>query len=157
MDYEKEYKEALERARALRNEAIENGYVIDYIKDYETIFPELRDSEDEMTRRNLIKFLTTIKEISESGRTTWVVRKDDAEMCKSFLSYLEKQKEQKPAEWSEEDEEHLKSIISTIEMRMNDCEDASAVLGYYDSDISWLKSLRPDKNSNGNEVHKTRY
>lgn len=46
-------------------------------------------------------------------------------------------------EWSEEDEEHLKSIISTIEMCMMDCEDAKAVLGYYESDISWLKSLRP--------------
>ena len=50
-------------------------------------------SEGERTRKSLIKFLTDIKEISESGRTTWAVRKEDAEICKSFLDYLEKQKE----------------------------------------------------------------
>lgn len=51
--------------------------------------------------------------------------------------------EQKSAEWSEEDEAHRKSIISTIEMCMKDNESAECVLGYYDSDIAWLKSLRP--------------
>jgi len=50
---------------------------------------------DERIKKSLIKFLTDIKEISESGRTTWAVRKEDAEMCKSFLAWLEKQKEQK--------------------------------------------------------------
>lgn len=51
------------------------------------------ESEDEKIRKSLIKFLTDIKEISESGRTSWAIRKDDAEMCKSFIDYLEKQKE----------------------------------------------------------------
>ena len=59
----------------------------------ETIFPELQESNDERTKKSLIKFLTDIKEISESGRTSWAVRKEDAEMCKSFLAWLEKQKE----------------------------------------------------------------
>lgn len=55
----------------------------------------VKKSDDEKIRKSLIKFLTDIKEISESGRTTWAVRKEDAEMCKSFLAWLEKQKEQK--------------------------------------------------------------
>lgn len=55
----------------------------------------VRESDDERIKKSLIKFLTDIKEISESGRTTWAVRKEDAEMCKSFLAWLEKQKEQK--------------------------------------------------------------
>jgi len=53
-------------------------------------------------------------------------------------------KEQKPAEWSEEDEAHRKSIISTIEMCMNECsKGAKVILDCYESDIAWLKSLRP--------------
>lgn len=55
----------------------------------------VRGNDDERVKKSLIKFLTDIKEISESGRTTWAVRKEDAEMCKSFIAWLEKQKEQK--------------------------------------------------------------
>jgi ribosomal protein S18 acetylase RimI-like enzyme len=62
-------------------------------KKLEKMFPALRESKDERMRKSLIKFLTEIKEISESGRTTWAVREDDAEMCKSFLAYLEKQRD----------------------------------------------------------------
>ena len=53
----------------------------------------VRGNDDERIKKSLIKFLTDIKEISESGRTSWAVRKEDAEMCKSFLAWLEKQKE----------------------------------------------------------------
>jgi len=63
---------------------------------FETLVPELRESEDERTRKELIEFISAVKSISESGRSTWAVRKDDVEMCNAFLSYLEKQKEQKP-------------------------------------------------------------
>lgn len=62
-------------------------------KKLEKMFPELQESNDERTKKSLIKFLTDIKEISESGRTSWAVRKEDAEMCKSFIAYLEKQKD----------------------------------------------------------------
>jgi len=62
----------------------------------EAIAPELRESEDERTRKRLIEFISAVKIISESGRSTWAVGKDDVEMCNAFLSYLEKQKEQKP-------------------------------------------------------------
>ena len=54
----------------------------------------VRGNDDERIKKSLIKFLTDIKEISESGRTSWAVRKEDAEMCKSFLDYLGKQKVQ---------------------------------------------------------------
>ena len=124
MDYEEKYKEALERARALRNEAIEKEYAVDYIKDYETIFPELRESEDERIRRNLIKFLTCIKEISKSGRTTLAIRKEDAEMCECFLDYLKKEKVQKPAEWSEEDKAMIECLIRHTQKEFDElCND----------------------------------
>lgn len=64
-------------------------------EDAEHYFPQLRESEDEdeRTRKRLIEFISDIKRISESGRRSWAVRKDDVEMCDAFLSYLEKQKE----------------------------------------------------------------
>lgn len=87
MEYEKKYKEALERARALRNEAIEKEYAVDYIKDYETIFPELAESEDERIRKDivaLIEFgLTEGSAVSPGSHTT----KEEA------LVWLEKQRE----------------------------------------------------------------
>lgn len=50
-------------------------------------------SEDEQTRKRLIDFISNIKAISESGRNSLAIRKDDAEMCDAFLSYIEKQKD----------------------------------------------------------------
>lgn len=92
----KAYDEALKKTRIYRDNArIAEDYVA--VARYENIFPELRESEDEKTRKRLIKFISDVKRISESGRNSWAVRKDDAEMCNTFLSYLEKQKEQKPS------------------------------------------------------------
>ena len=79
--YEREIPEGYE-AR------IEGNKVIIELKETE--------SEDERIRKELIKFISDIKRISENGRETWAVRKSDADMCAAFLSYLEKLKEQKP-------------------------------------------------------------
>lgn len=49
---------------------------------------------------------------------------------------------QKPAEWSEEDEKHIHSIISTIECCKAQYKEAIAVIEQYDSDLDWLKSLK---------------
>lgn len=84
----KAYDEALKRAR----QKIDAGLLAE--DDLSYIFPQLSESDDERTRRCLIEFISDIKRISESGRNSWAVRKDDAEMCNAFLSYLEKQKEQ---------------------------------------------------------------
>ena len=200
MDYKKKYEEALEIAKK-----IHSGNGIDAPSDWTTleiIFPELRETEDERIRKELIFFLK--EEIPQCSI------KEHADKLNEFVSYLEKQKpvecikfdnefvdqvshliasvlngeheynegfvkyvaqsllgyakkeqnnvtingEPIPTEnqsvdismeWSEEDELHRKSIISTIEMCMKDNERASAVLGYYYSDIAWLKSLRPVK------------
>ena len=51
----KRYDEALERCRKLYNEAKANEYTSG-IEDYETIFPELAESEDERIRKTLITF-----------------------------------------------------------------------------------------------------
>lgn len=51
--------------------------------------------------------------------------------------------EQNPAAWSEEDENHVKSILSTIECCKAQFPNAHAVVEAYNADIEWLKSLRP--------------
>lgn len=116
-----------------REEAIQNikkliGFSDTLDESISTLFPELKESEDERIRKELLAVINDL------------VLPDEQKA--RFNAYLEKQKEQKPVEWSEEDKEHLKSIISTIERVQNDeDETAASVLGYYESDIAWLKSL----------------
>ena len=92
MDFEKAYEEALERAK--------QGLPID------EIFPELKESEDERNRKQIVGF---IRWAIDRGSIT----NEQREMSDSWLAYLERQKdkvvefdhdrEQKPAEWSEEE------------------------------------------------------
>ena len=69
MDYEKKYKEAFERARELSKTT--TG------ANYEYIFPELKESEDERTRKEILDYI------------------DKATGCKRWVAWLEKQGEQK--------------------------------------------------------------
>lgn len=68
----------------------------------QTLIPELAENEDEKIRKEMIEFLNQYKEDGLRGVdiTPWI-------------AYLEKQKEQKQVEWSEEDEiiERIKSVI----------------------------------------------
>ena len=86
MDYEKAYKEALERAR----KKIYGGGVF-YVEDIKSIFPELADSEDERIRKEILEYF---KQFESDG-----LRGVD---IADWIAWLEKKKEQKPAEQSEE-------------------------------------------------------
>jgi hypothetical protein len=85
MDYEKKYNEALKWMRELYP-----GLHGATKEDAEHYFPELAESEDERMRRMLIDRLRSAEELTDELRE-WI------------LSYLEKQKEQKPAESPNED------------------------------------------------------
>lgn len=75
MDYEKAYKEALERARKYMDE----GYTV-LMPD---LFPELRESEDERISKEIIHYiLYKANGVSEEQEHAWI-------------SYLEKRKGQK--------------------------------------------------------------
>lgn len=106
------YEEALERARA--------GVPID------EVFPELKESEDERIRKNCIHFLGLQK-----------AHHADTSEIDECISYLEKQKEQKPAEWSEEDEKMLETFLHKLEV----CDLLT------NKEVAWakhrLKSIRP--------------
>lgn len=81
MDYEKKYKEALERARQFSEHPLQedSSNIVEYI------FPELRESENERTRKEIISFLQLPHKqfVGERKQEKWI-------------AWLEKQGEQKP-------------------------------------------------------------
>lgn len=79
MDYKKKYEEALERAKNLHdNHALGKPFIY---KTCEDIFPELKESEDERIRKDIIFFLT---------RNTLLFG-DDINKYISWIAWLEKQ------------------------------------------------------------------
>lgn len=85
MDYEKAYKEALERAREIIKDYEKRGLKeqLFYAKeDLEGIFPELQESEDEKIRKGIIRCV--------KGNMP------DNDFRKKYLAWLEKQGEQNP-------------------------------------------------------------
>jgi beta-glucosidase/6-phospho-beta-glucosidase/beta-galactosidase len=111
----KAYDEALLRAKSkIKNDKDHVLYEDDVIE----IFPELKESEDEKIRKDLIQW------IDEFPDTIW-----RGHYKKEILAWFKKQGEQKPA-WSEEDEKMVKDIIAAIDAL------------YYHGMVKWLKSLK---------------
>lgn len=125
MDYEKLYKEALERARTI----VENQNASSVWKDWLcNTFPELK-SEDERIREELITFV--------KGS----IQDEESEQRKAYLDWLEKQ-EQKPA-WSEEDEAHINSIIDyLLDYKLLVYEEDMNVANGAQKELNWLNSLK---------------
>ena len=86
MDYEKLYKESLERAKKLHKDAIMLQLEQD-IKDYEYIFPKLKESEEETIRKMCMRYLDR-----EYQHCSFAYDRKNIEKC---ISWLEKQCESK--------------------------------------------------------------
>lgn len=126
MDYEKKYKEALERARNLHKDAIDMGENI-RAKQCEIIFPELKENEDERIRKALIRFHKSTIDI-------------DGIKGADVIAWLEKQGEQNSV-WSEEDDAHVNSLLKRLEGL---CRNEFTTTRFaINEDEDWLKSLRP--------------
>lgn len=167
MDYEKKYNEAMLRAE----EAVQKGCLD---KDmFDIIFPS-EESEDEKTRKDLVNFILykaghLVDEKTEHRFVTYLERQKEQkpsiniDQLKSLmLQYLQEAAnekddsdieadtdkwarkilgydfEQKPAEWSEEDELMILTVIQTLE--------TLGGRGTTGMQIDWLKSLRPSWN-----------
>lgn len=91
------YDEALERAREIKSKILSSHLSIESCKtvsEYiDTIIPELAESDDERIRKWLVNYF---KEVGKS----WIHRDISPEQ---IITYLEKQKEQKPEVLSGED------------------------------------------------------
>lgn len=87
MDYEKKYKDALERARNYHKQLLDEDNP-EWASEIEKIFTELAESEDEKIRKELIFYLGDMPEDTElrNGVTN-----------RDVLVWLEKQGERKPA------------------------------------------------------------
>ena len=137
-NYEKKYNEALARAKDVKNGPSPHDSSVATV---EYIFPELHESEDERIRKEIIAFLKHY----HTGEGDSVTYDND------WLVYLEKQKEQKPAEWSEEDEKKVSSLLAML-TTMRQLNSNGSLVGIYskrdrekkfDEIENWLKSLRP--------------
>ena len=82
MNYEKKYKEALERAKGLL-EGMDEGDYLASSEDIENIFPELAESEDERIRKELIAIYSVGAKVN--AKTGDISDKD-------IVAWLEKQK-----------------------------------------------------------------
>lgn len=127
MDCEKKYKEALERARMYRDNA---KAVEDYtaVARYENIFPELKP-DDETTRNEILAYIGSKLDINLETHNRW-------------CSYLEKQKEQKPA-WSEEDEKMRNLAIEWAETMYGQFRFVDMGSTDFRKIVDWLRDLRP--------------
>ena len=123
----KRYDEALHKAKNYYSTTDSSSD----IKLIGLIFPELKESEDERIRKALVEMVH-----DTTGDSLWIdynVHKEDA------IDWLEKQGEQKPAAWSEEDEILLKlSLENLTELK----DRFGEYYGRVGSCIDWLKSLK---------------
>lgn len=161
MDYEKKYNEALKWMRELYP-----GLHGATKEDAEHFFPELRESEDERIRRTLVEYfgpqaqLDFVRGIPIQKIRDWLEKQKEQKPLETpspSVIYTEQGEvlaEQKPAEWSDEDEKKRQRIIKVIEAADSDWVLQKAY-GPYGDLINWLKSLRPDTFQNGNSRPKT--
>ena len=81
MDYEKKYKDALERASKLR---VQNTFdTVSQMMEY--VFPELKESEDERIRKSLIDFFDSANQVGENPMYEYGIQTD------KIIKYIEKQ------------------------------------------------------------------
>ena len=134
MDYEKKYKQALKVAEQIKRDVENVGCKMD-ADMLEVIFPELKESKDEKIKR-VIMSLVMHADCSEL----------DGLIPDTIKIWLE---EQKPAEWSEEDDARYYGVIET-EQYMLDVVSGRKSFDVGNESIEeecrkeliWLKSLR---------------
>ena len=96
MNYEEKYKKALATARKLYNMRGDWTNL-----EIESIFPELRESEDEGIRKEILNY------IIKGSESYYDVQQYGREKFEKWIAWLKKQ-----GKWSEEDEDTIKFLIS---------------------------------------------
>ena len=131
----KAYDETIEKLRDFYRDYDTVSLLIDVKEELANIFPELKESEDERIRKALIE---NFKFFGGDRLETSKWGKDDGLLVTDIIAWLEKQREQKPAEWSEEDEKLYKSALWHIK---NSCGNGGKNSGEFEV-YNWLKSLK---------------
>jgi hypothetical protein len=130
----KAYDKAIERAKEY--EIRKNCLVRPHL-----IFPELKESEDDKIRKDLIAFLEDIWHFGKNANFD----KWDKSDCSDWIAWLEKKREKKP-EWSEDDENEFNHIIHILNL----AEEEQEIKGYNNliGTVDWFKSLKNRIQSN---------
>lgn len=123
MDWEKKYKDAETEMRLFVLPTMKEGIAKQAV---ERAFPNLAESEDERISKWLINVIEEVKTDDD-----WCA---DLNKCNEAISWIEKQKEQKPAEWSEEDKEMKLKILKYLSTRCSVIE--------FEEVENWLNNLR---------------
>lgn len=134
-NYEQKYKEALSWAHS----AIKAGADGMLKEDLERIFPELRESEDEIMKEVIYNLIVS-NDCTASSKEIFSVYEKTKEDC---ISWLEKQAVQKS--WSEEDEQMIRSIrcyLNEFGNWLSDKNEEKSQSIYKACD--WLKSIKPN-------------
>ena len=156
MDYKKKYNEALERAKHALDSHNAGLVKTDKVL-IESMFPELKESEDEKIRKAVIEMIHD---------TPSIECEENYNVCKNdILAWLENQGEQKPQRtiseepkealydkptWSEDDERLWQCIINDQEIALDKVKNSkyghaeiiSDLKEMYNERIDWLKSLK---------------
>lgn len=92
MDYEKEYRESLERASHIYNTRVSpsRAEIVKEVLDY--VFPQLKEDNDEKIRKELINYFRSLLIESNKQGFNVFINKD----FKKYLDWIEKQGNQKP-------------------------------------------------------------
>lgn len=101
----------------------------DVDKTLEYLFPELKESEDEKIRKEILEHCKNQTEL-------YIQLGYKCPQIQSWIDWLEKQGEQKPA-WSEEDEKERKRIITWLSIFKNEFYTDA-----YQCAMAWLESLK---------------
>jgi hypothetical protein len=128
----KRYDEAIERVK---------GWHIDcqlnFKKALEELFPELKESEDERIRKELL-------EHCENQAEPYIRKGNKCPQIQSWIAWLEKQGEQNPT-WSEEDEDAIKQAIIALEDMYDESNPLTCYSGYklpFNKAAERLRSLK---------------
>ncbi len=130
----KRYDEAIKKAKFLKENTDGVG-AKDVSRCFEEIFPELKESEDEILRKELLQIA---KDSEDSFYIVLTPQKRER-----LISFLEKQGEQNSNWWTEDDDEHVNSLLKRLDGL---CRNEFIPTRFAVSeDRDWLKSLKTKK------------
>lgn len=155
MDYEKMYKKALEIAKS-KISNVDRKDRLYYVDDIEEIFPELKESEDEKIRNDILYFLEEQRKAGGLNRPDWIAwleKQGDKKSSKSMILWHDVSEEPQEmhellCEWKSED-----AVWHDVAFYHTDTKTfwngSSQIIDVTKwariDDISWLKTLRPYK------------
>lgn len=159
----KRFEDFLDRMQGLLDNAKEQGQLIVRVEDLENTFPELKESEDERIRKELISFLQLphpqfagkrnqekwLAWLEKQGEQKPIDYNKELKKCREnplyfFVKYVKPKLKEQKSVWSEEDEYLLNETIQHLEelIRIDKVKHCACDVQYYQRDIDWLKAIK---------------